>query len=318
MRIVVYISLILTIMGCTSKAEVTKERQLTQKSSFFSIWSRITSDKLKKLPHNEVSYFKLTNEQKNSILNDARRTLSSHSDMLEPFEKLAHPNGICFKGIWEIDEQSDYSGFFKKGSRSLIVARASTALSNTTNDSTRAFGFAGKLFGTTDEDKILQEPTANFFLIDDLGGSDAEYFRDVTLTNEPSVSVTMEVLQNFFYALKVSSAFKEADKHPTIRQLYEISQLGEKGEVITPRWMKISIADTNATLNKKDFRDELKIDDERAVRFTISVASSIKNEQKEWHRIGTITLDDSVVSSSCDHRLHFHHPLFREDLKYAP
>jgi len=318
MKIAVYIFVLLIFSGCATKAEVIKETNVTRVLSLSDIWSSLTSDKLKKLPQNEVSYFKLTNEQKNSILNDARRTLSSHADMLEPFEKLAHPNGICFKGLWEIDEQSDYSGFFKKGSKSLIVARASTALSNTTNDSTRAFGFAGKLFGTTDEDKILQEPTANFFLIDDLGGSDAEYFRDVTLTNEPSVSVTMEVLQNFFYALKVSSAFKEADKHPSIRQLYEISQLGEKGEVITPRWMKISIADTNATLNKKDFRDELKIDDERVVCFTISVASSMKNEQKEWQSIGTITLNNSVVSSSCDHRLHFHHPIFRENLKYTP
>jgi len=29
-----------------------------------------------------------------------------------------------------------------------------------------------------------------------------------------------------------------------------------------------------------------------------------------------ITFDESVVSNSCDHRLHFHHPKWRDDLKY--
>jgi len=318
MKIVLYISLLFTLNGCANKAEVIKNTNTTRVLSFNDVWKKLTSDKLQKLPDNSVSYFKLTNERQNTILKDAQRTLNNHSDILEPFEKLAHPNGICFKGLWKIDEESNYSGFFQKGSESLIVARLSTALSNTTNDTTRAFGFAGKLFGTTDKDKILKEPTANFFLIDDLGGSDAEYFRDVVLTNEPSVSITMEVLQNFFYALKVSSAFKEADKNPTIRQLYEISELGESKEVITPKWMKISLADNNTTINAKDFRDELSLKENKQLCFTISVASSIKDEHKEWHKIGTITLDSSVVSSSCDHQLHFHHPRFREDLKYTP
>ncbi|MDQ7068850.1 MAG: hypothetical protein Q9M40_13295 [Sulfurimonas sp.] len=62
--------------------------------------------------------------------------------------------------------------------------------------------------------KLNQEASANFFLIDDLGGTGAKHYRDVELTNEPSVSISMEVVHNILYALKVSSAFKEADKNP--------------------------------------------------------------------------------------------------------
>ena len=32
-----------------------------------------------------------------------------------------------------------------------------------------------------------------------------------------------------------------------------------------------------------------------------------------WSKIGVIELDDDVVSDSCDHRLHFSHPRWRDD-----
>ena len=39
--------------------------------------------------------------------------------------------------------------------------------------------------------------------------------------------------------------------------------------------------------------------------------------KKDWKKIGTITLDESVTSASCDQRLHFHHPKWRDDLDYG-
>jgi len=50
--------------------------------------------------------------------------------------------------------------------------------------------------------------------------------------------------------------------------------------------------------------------------FNIYVANKIINKNKNWQKIGTITLDTSTISNSCDHRLHFHHPKFRDNLNY--
>ena len=41
------------------------------------------------------------------------------------------------------------------------------------------------------------------------------------------------------------------------------------------------------------------------------------DKNKEWQKIGTISLFKSVVSASCDQRLHFHHPKWRDDLNYG-
>ena len=317
MKFLLLATLFLTLAGCSTKVEVMKEK-VTPNVSFNDVWNQVSSNPLKELPQNEVSYFKLSRSGENFILKDAQRTLSDHSDLLEPFEKLAHPNGVCFKGVWKITKDSVYGGYFKKGSEALIIARASTAMSNVKSGGTRAFGFAGKLFPTTNPQKTNDEPSANFFLIEDLGGTDAEYYRDVELTNEPTVSLTYEAIQNALYALKVSSAFSDADKNPTIRQLYEISYLGESegANVVTPKWMKIEIADAK-TRNKKDFRDELTLGENQELLFNVSVASKTTNEKREWLEIGEIRLDASVVSNSCDARLHFHHPKWRDDLNHG-
>jgi hypothetical protein len=317
MKIFLYLALVLLFTSCATKAEDIKKTQPETKTSFQSLWTQLKSDELQELPHNTISYFKLTNDGQDTISQNAKRTLTNHADILKPFDKLAHPNGICLKGVWQIENPTRYSGFFEQGSKSLIVVRISTALENTTNDATRAFGFAGKLFGTMDETKVLIHPTANFFLIDDLGGTNAKYFKDTTLTNAPSVTFTYEVFKNLFYALKVSSSFKDADKNPTIRQLYEISELGEnnKSSIVTPKYLKIALSPKSDTLEAKDFRDELKIEKGKKLIFDIFTSSST-DENKNWQKIGKITLNQSVVSNSCDHRLHFHHPHFKDNLEY--
>ena len=315
MKALLYILVILTISGCSKEVKMNKIEKL-ETQSFQKVWNQIESDKLEKLPQNSISFSKLSSSSENLILKDAQRTLNSYADILKPFDKLAHPNGICFKGIWSIDTENIYSGYFKKNSKSLIIARASTALSETTNESKRAFGFAGKLFATTNPDKINSFHTANFFLIDDLGGTDAKYYTSTSLTNDPSVSFTFAVFKNLLYASKVAYTFNKADKNSGIRQLYEISQLGEKSlsNIITPKWMKIE-AVNKSNKEAKDFRDELKIIDKKLI-FNIFVANKEIDNKKNWQKIGKIELDTSVVSNSCDHRLHFHHPKWRDDINY--
>lgn len=314
MKLLLLIAVLFTLSGCVTKigkSEVTPE----YKTSFNEVWNQVKSDTLDELPQDNISFFKLFSDGEDKISQNAQRTLDNRADILESFEKLAHPNGICFKGIWEIESQNSYSGYFKKGSKALIIARASTAMSNTMSGSTRAFGFAGKLFPTINPDVQNTQPSANFFLIDDLGGTDALHYTDVILTNEPSISFTFEAFKNIPYALKVLHSFSSVDKNPGIRQVYEISHLGESENVITPKWMKIDANDSKK-VDKKDFRDELMIKEGEELIFNISVANRIVDDKKDWQKIGTIRFDSSVVSSSCDHRLHFHHPKWRDDLDH--
>ncbi|MEA2028109.1 MAG: hypothetical protein U9N49_03960, partial [Campylobacterota bacterium] len=153
------------LLGCAKEVEPKPTPKAT-KMSFDQVWGALVHDKYKALPHYRLSAKALKVDNRDMILHDAKRTLASRADILPPFDKLAHPHGICLKGIWRIDQANIYSGYFQKGSHAPIIARISTALSNTSSHhGTRAFGFAGKLFG-----KNPKEATANFFLIDDLGG----------------------------------------------------------------------------------------------------------------------------------------------------
>ena len=308
--------------GCSK--EVNMENPNTTpliKHSFQDVWNEVNSDPLTTLPQETISFGKLFTFSKNIILADAKRTLVERADIREHFNKLAHPNGICLKGVWEINKENPYSGYFKNSTKALIIARASSAMSKTKRGEIRAFGMAGKLFPTIDETHKNNEHTANFFLIDGLGGTDAAHYTDVELTNEPKTTTSSEVLKNLLYALKVAKTFADADENPTIRQLYEISELGEenKNNILTPKWMKLS-AQKGQTVDAEDFRDEFIFKNNKKIVFDIAVANkesrTDKGEEKNWKIIGSITFDTSVVSNSCDHRLHFHHPKWRNDLKY--
>ncbi len=314
MKKILIIPLLLGLVACANTPPPMTTSTKKPRSQFQEVWQQISSDPVSKLPQQRVSYRQLFSKGKDIILGNSRRTLNEHADIIPSFNKLAHPNGVCFKGVWQINQQNPYSGYFKQNSKALIIVRASTAMSNTRSGEIRAFGFAGKLFPTLNPNKVNPENTANFFLIDDLGGTRAKHYTDVTLTNEPSVSKNSEVLKNLLYALKVARTFSKADKNPGIRQVYEISYLGEANNkaVITPRWMKVS-AQAGQTRDAQDFRDELAIKDKPLI-FDIAVASKKINNKKVWQNIGTITLDASVVSTSCDHRLHFHHPKWRDDV----
>lgn len=284
-------------------------------SSFGEVWTQVKSDPYGN-PNNKVSLRSLSRWGKSLIENAANRTLSDRADVLPQFDKLAHPNGICLMGSWNITEANSYSGYFRKNSQAAIIVRASTALSNTKQGATRAFGMAGKIFPTQDSETIV--PTGNFFVVDDLGGTDANHYTGVGLTNEPPVSKTFEVILNIAYALKLQKVFGKADSNPAVRQVYEISEMGESNldDVRTPKWMKIQ-AQQGQTVNALDFRDELNIKNYNGqLYFDIYVSSpTATKDNKDWQKIGHILFVDSVVSNSCDHRLHFHHPRWKSDLK---
>jgi len=331
MRKIFSLSLLCLFLGCNSSAskketaaievsatEEERDLSLAPLNQFQAVWNEVESDSLNTLPQESVSYSKLFDGAIDIISRDARRTLSNQENIIEYFDKLAHPNGVCLKGLWQIDVDNPYSGYFKNGSEALIIARASSAMSETKRGKNRAFGMAGKLFPTTDTQKINESPSANFFVIDDLGGTDAEYYTDVALTNEPDVSFTSSIFSSFAYGLKVASAFSNADENFGIRQLYEISYLGEENgrEVITPKWLKIEADQNQTKFGVNDFRDEFILEEDEKLIFNIFVSSKEQEGEKAWQKIGTIMFDASVISTSCDHRLHFHHPLWRDDIIY--
>jgi len=132
------------------------------------------------------------------------------------------------------------------------------------------------------------------------------------------VSFTSSVFSALAYGLKVASAFSDADTNSGIRQLYELSYLGEENNtaVITPKWMKIMAQEGEGVFGVEDFREEFFLEQNQTISFTISVSSVEIQGQKQWQEIGTITFDNSITSYSCDHRLHFHHPKWRDDLIY--
>jgi hypothetical protein len=289
-----------------------------QGSEFNKIWDQMSSDQYKN-PKNKISFSSLFGFLESKIKSSADRTLSDHSDLLPQFRKLAHPNGVCLKGTWNITKENPYTGQFRNGTVANIIARASTAMSETKSGKLRGFGLAGKIFPFDLVDQSARVKTANFFLADDLGGTKAKHYTDVSMTNEPNVSKTTQVLLNLAYSLKLAVTFGNADANPGMRQLYEISELQETQSrtARTPKWMKVSAA-KGQTIDEKDFRDELNIKNyDGKLVFIIAVANKADDEgNKNWKDIGKIKFTDSVVSNSCDHRLHFHHPKWKSNLRH--
>ncbi len=284
-------------------------------SSAQSVWEIIKEEPYFQLPSDKVGFKSLFDGAISLIERSTFRTLNDQSDIIPYFNKLAHPNGVCLKGNWKITVENPYSGYFKKDSNAIIIARASVALNETEEGKLRGFGLAGKIFPTAYENEVVK--TGNFFLADDLGGTKALHYTDVEMTNEPKVTKTMAFFKNLRYAIKIASTFKKFDSNPTIRQLYEISELNKASSepLKTPKWMMVKAKKDLVKINEADFRNELRIENYSGdLEFEIYVANFEVNKKKDWKKIGLISFSESVASVGCDHRLHFHHPKWRTDL----
>jgi hypothetical protein len=288
-------------------------------SSFHQVWGQVASDPYA-TPHYAVTLGSFFGFLDDYLTDDSRRTLSDRDDLLPHFQKLLHPNGICLAGTWTITAETPFTGYFKTGSHALILARASTALTATTQGSYRAFGFAGKIFPTTDAEATV--PTANFFTIEDLGGTLRDHYLDALNTNDIiNITPTPTFVENGAVAAAVTDSFFTADQttsiaQVTLRQLYPISEAGEAdpSTAVTPMWLMITGSPDVPRVDAADFRDELNLAHyPGGLRFDIRVATvGTRTGAKQWQTIGTIDVTASVVSDSCDHRLHFSHPRFRQ------
>lgn len=286
-------------------------------SSFEDVWSVVEEKPYSYLPEGKVTFSSFFSGFTNLIAKSAKRTVENQSDILPYFDKLLHKNGTCMAGTWEITKENPYSGYFQNGSKGLIIARASTTLSNTKQGSLRGFGLAGKIFPT--QEPYSTHKTANFFLIDNLGGTYEPNFTRANLTNEPGIlpsfSFSLPLLAPI--AAAVGKAFGDADKNPGIRQVYSISNLGlQENEVAsTPKYMKFMGVNEEATVDESDFRDELKthIESNGQLTFNIFVSNEKdSNGNKKWSKIGKVQFNQIVASTGCDHNLHFHHHKFKD------
>ena len=281
------------------------------KSTFGEVWRTVGSDAYSQLPQYQVTLGSFFGFFKDYLKAAARRTVTDHSDVLPRFTKLVHPNGICLAGSWNITETSPYTGYFSKGSRGLIIARASVAMTDTVKGKYRAFGLAGKIYPTQDPEHSDRLSTANFFVVDDLGGTLTPHYTESEMTNHPAATGRLASLAIGAAAVR---AFGAIDSNPMVRQMYEVSDLGmqDPSQSHTPDYFMVRAA-PGQNVDRNDFRNELRLSNHGGrLVFDIFVAGSA---QEPWSAIGNIEFTEDAVSDSCDHRLHFHHPKWRANLR---
>ena len=266
------------------------------------------------------------------------RTVDSGADMRwgpdrKGSRRMIHPNGLCLTGIWQITEDTGYSGYFARGSTALAIGRYSTCCTETRRGHTRSLSMVGKLYPSADPEHPTPLRTANFMTQDDLGGEDTEFINDVELRNAPNTTLARRGLGAPTLVAEAIT-FNKVDQQPTIRQLYTIAELGKPAGEPTraPQFMRLLVASDQPRIEGPalDFRDEVmaQIFDrgdpapKRRLTFhieltdegeTTGTAAEERRTFRNWRRVGALTFDNAVISYNGDFVIHFPHPTWRED-----
>jgi hypothetical protein len=266
------------------------------------------------------------------------RAVDSHSDLRwgrdgKGYRRLLHPNGVCLTGMWEITEETGYSGYFRRGRQALLVARYSTCCTETRRGHTRSLAMVGKLFPTTDARHTQPLRTASFITQQDIAGDHSDYINDAEVRNAADVHAVRRGT-GLPVLLVTGVVFQRVDKQPTHRQLYQIAELGKPAGEPTrsPDFMRLLVAPEQPRIEGAalDFRDEVmsQIFDKgdpvpkRTLTFNIEVtdegsiygpALSQYRTFNNWRRIGRLVFNNAVVSYNGDFVIHFNHPTWRND-----
>lgn len=266
------------------------------------------------------------------------RTVDSHADLRwgadgKGFRRLLHPNGVCLTGLWEITEETEYSGHFRKGSQALIIGRYSTCCTETRRGHARSLSLVGKLYPTADPNHAEPLRTASFITQQDIGGEHTDYINDAEVRNAPDTSAWRRGA-GVPILLVTGALLQRADKEPSHRQLYQIAELGKANDepTRTPQFMRLRVAPEQPRIEGEalDFRDEImaQIFDKgdplpkRTLTFHIEVTDEgstrglpvfQRRTLKNWRHIGKITFDNAVISYNGDFVIHFNHPTWRGD-----
>jgi hypothetical protein len=232
------------------------------------------------------------------FLNDSARNMHDRRDIRPKYDKLIHAHGICFAGIWRIDADSPYTGYFKKGSKGLVIARGSVAGIFTKRGFPRAFGFGGKIFPTLSPNDWVWP--ANFVTVSHLSGSKAPHITDIEVSNGPTIG--LDPIANAINRF----VFRIMDTRPGYRQLFPISTLGLKPEEkpVTPDLMMLRVDESMPKIDAEDFRDELRLKHypNNKLIYTINVKNF---EDTRWERLGVLEFTEDMISEGSDKHLHF-------------
>ncbi|MGH8547720.1 MAG: hypothetical protein ACRERU_03805 [Methylococcales bacterium] len=267
------------------------------------------------------------------------RALDSGSDLRfgedgRGFRRLVRPAGVCVTGLWEIDRDNPYSGYFQNGNLGLVIARISAGVTITLRGIRRSFGMALKLYPTADQNHTQLLRTANILLADDLGGSTARHITAVDLANAPRIrgwnrGTEIPVL------LKEGAVFEIVDRMGTMRQVYPIAELeiSEGTPTRAPEYLRLRASAGQATIDEDDVRNEVlghlfdkgNSVPQRSLSFDISVSDrgkqsgfpffpgGLQQTVSDWQTIGRVTFTDGVASYNGDFVVHFRHPSWRKD-----
>ncbi|HEX3554770.1 MAG TPA: hypothetical protein VIA62_16220 [Thermoanaerobaculia bacterium] len=284
-------------------------------STFREVRDQVFSDPYVTLPYHEITLASFYGGMRNLLLQACRRALTEKRDLVEPFQRLVHPVGIALTGRWKMTQDSPYTGLLRPGTETLIVVRCSVLLYKTLQGQYRGFAFAGKLFPTLDEEERVE--TVDFFTIDVLAGTLAKYFTGVELSNRPPLGFNSDVLRLFWVVTATFATFIIANLNPVMRPVYPLAEHGlKKGEVARmPRWMMVRGWAGSGRVDTPDFRDELRVEgykDGRLIFEVFAADTTLPNGQRDYKKLGDITLTESVTSASCDHRLKFRHPVLKD------
>jgi hypothetical protein len=249
------------------------------------------------------------------------------------FRRLLHANGVRLTGVWRITEPTPYSGCFAEGAEGLIVGRYSTCCSRTRRGGFRSLSLVGKLYPTTDRNHREKLRPAHFITQQDIGGAHTDIINDAELRNAPNTTAWRRGAGIAIIVL-TGLVFGRVDKKPSIRQLYQIAELGKAGSEPTraPAFMRLLVAPEQPRIQGEalDFRDELlaqiydRSDAEPKRDLTFHIEVTDKGEThglpaferrtfSGWRHIGKITFHRAVASYNGDFVIHFNHPTWRED-----
>jgi hypothetical protein len=282
-----------------------------QGSTFREVRDQVFSDPYDVLPTYRITLGSLYGGFRNLLLVACRRALTDEHDIVDHFQRLVHPLGTALTGKWHMTEDSPYTGLFAKGTEGLIVVRCSVLLYKTLQGQYRGFAFAGKIFPTLDPDERVK--TEDFFTIDVLAGTKAPHFTGVELSNHPPFGMNVDVLKLFWVVAATFASFIRANWNPVMRPLYQLGEFGvtDVKNARTPTWMMVKGWAGSGLVDTPDYRDELnvkKYNDGKLIFDVFTADKKTSTGERDYKRIGNITLDSSVTSNSCDHRLKFRHP----------
>jgi hypothetical protein len=190
----------------------------------------------------------------------------------------------------------------------------------------------GRLYPTTDPDHAERLPTANFITQEDIGGAHSRTINEAVFRNAPDTTPS----RRGFGApvlLVTGIVLELAETQPTLRQVYQIAELGKPAGEPTraPQYLQLTVDPRQPVIDGKDldFRDEVmaQIYDrgnptpKRQLVFRIETTDfavtkgklKVRREFADWRSIGTMTFTEAVASFNGDRVLHFNHPPWRKD-----